>query len=530
MATATTATTTTNDTTSKMITTTPLQSPSKISELCGGPQPSYQSSAWSIMSSGLEINPHSAALISVQQPPSHLSNLVGPPPSPIITPAIHGPDKILTWSYAQMSVGAARLASVLACHGIPPDSTMLTVIPQSAEWGLFLWATALRCMTIVSIMPQFLVREEKKQELKGWAGKLKPTVWVVEDEGRIEVADEIRKTSADQGEVPFLGICLGEMNRERKGWISMADIDRMAFTEEESTPSPLEDRPDRVVHMFFTSGTTGAPKGVPKTVRNVCGSAAALSGPPTVGVILGGNFASMASTRPYLLWRNGSTAVLPSPRFSWGDVARAIEVCRVTDISVMRGHFSLLVGHKEFSVDRVKSLRRLCISGELITNDFVSRARDALGGQAAVLSTFGMSEGVGLLGWRGGVPPGPLPTYKGVVSCGKPLPGAGIRIVDERGAVIKRGEEGEMHVCSDGVFGGYMSMSSNEGDKRDAFYEDQFGQWYKTGDVAMIDEVGRVFVVGRRKELIRNVSGIIHPHVIESCLNAEFNVQVGPSL
>ncbi|KAK4096245.1 acetyl-CoA synthetase-like protein [Parathielavia hyrcaniae] len=462
-----------------------------LSHLDGGPQLPHGSSVWSILQNGIDANPDRAALISVQQPPDHLARLVGP--GPVQSPAARGPDEVLTWSYAQMRRGAARLAAVLARHHVPPQSTtMLTFIPHSAEWALLLWVSALRCLTVVSHMPQVLRQSEKHAELRSTIfSRMPPAVVVVEDEAAARLVDDIRagagaETAAiTNQEAPFLGLCLSRLGEPRHGWVSLADciaqIETLTEAECAVDAVAVEDRPDRVAHLYFTSGTSGAPKGVPKTVKNLCASTATMTGGQrpgsVVGAVLGGNFAAMALT------------------------------------------------NREFSMDKFTSMRRIFVSGELVTDDFVRDARRVIP-SAVVMPRYGMSEVIGLFGWPKGVPDS-LPTHNGVVSCGMPMPGARIRVVNEEGRVARRGEAGDMHVGSDGTIQDYVYMDPTD-DKHDsdAFYEDEFGRWLKTGDIAVLDEAGHVFVVGRKKELIRSVSGIIHPHMIESCLSAAFNVQI----
>jgi acyl-CoA synthetase (AMP-forming)/AMP-acid ligase II len=508
-----------------------MEDSKSLAQLDGGLQPPYGSSMWSILQNGIDTNPDRAALISVQQPPDHLERLVGR--GPVQSPAVRGPDEILTWSYAQMRRGAARLATVLARHGVPLHSTLLSFIPHSAEWTLVLWASAVRCLTVVNQMPQVLRLPEKQTAVHTYFSMMPSTV-VVQDEAAAQLVDETRaatkpaRTNSEAGP-PFLGLCLSRMSEPRHGWVSLADIAEMSFTDSESTvdPSAVDDRLDRVAQIFFTSGSTGTPKGVPKTVKNLAACMAAVRDPKpgsVVGAIIGGNFEAVASSTPYILWNSGNTVVLPSADFSWGAVIRAIETCRVTYIYMMRTQLSMMLENRDFSVEKVASLRRIDISGELVTRDFVSRARELLPG-TVVSCAFGMSEVINLFGWPGGVPD-PIPNHNGVLSCGKPTPGTRVKIINEKGFVAPFGEMGELHLGSDGTVEQYMHTHPDQKGLNDVFYKDGLGLWLKTGDLAVLDETGCVYIVGRKKHLITNLNGIIQPHLIETCLGEAFNVQV----
>jgi acyl-CoA synthetase (AMP-forming)/AMP-acid ligase II len=475
------------------------------------------------MQKGIDANPQWAALISMHQHPGHLAQLVGS--GPVQSPAIRGPDEILTWSYAQMRRGAARLATIMARHHVPPESAMVTFIAHSAEWILLLWASALARLAVLNRSPD----EPKKgpEQLRAYFPILAPALVVVEDEAAAQVVDQVRGDAADQ---PFLGISLAPLSTPRRGWVSMDEIARTPFTESESSvdAAAVHDRPDRLARLFFTSGTIGPPKGVPRTVKNICAGAAALwsgraaSVPPPVAVLLGGNFASMTGTMPINFASLGGTIVLSSPRLSWADIIQAIETCRVSVLALMRDHVSLLSTHGSFSPDKVKSLRRVFVSGEIVTQAFLDKAQP-LFPNAAVLPVFGMTEALSVIGWPTGIP-NPPPSYLGAVSCGMAMPGARIKIVDENGNIAACGEQGELHIGGDAVIEQYWG---DQGDLS-VFYEDGSGSWFRTGDIAMLDEgAGKcLYVVGRMKDRVKSLADFLPPFVVESCIRTHFGIEV----
>jgi acyl-CoA synthetase (AMP-forming)/AMP-acid ligase II len=475
------------------------------------------------MQNGIDADPDRAALISMEQPPNHLARLVGP--GPVQSPATRGPDEILTWSYAQMQRGAARLATVLAQHHVPAESVILTYVPQSVEWVLLLWASALARLTVLNRMPG--EAEKEPELLRSYLSTLAPAVVVVEDEAAVQVVDQIRREVLALGEeleAPFLGISLGPLSAPRRGWVSMADIADTAFTESESTVDAAavqaQDRPDRVAQIFYTSGSSGKPKGVPRTVKNLCAFVAATGARACVGIVFGGNFAAMNGTMPLLMANTGSTLVLSGHAFSWDGIMRAIETCHVSAIALLRSHVSLLSQHASFSPERVKSLRRVAIGSEIVTHGFLEKTR-AMFPNAGIFPGFGMTEGMGLFTWPLG-PPGPLPNHMGVVSIGKLSPGARARIITENGDMAACGEQGELHVSGDGVSERYLDDCGESS----VFYKDEFGTWFRTGDIAVMDESNWVYVVGRLKDRLKSAEGLFHPFEIEPCITDQFGVEV----
>lgn len=109
---------------------------------------------------------------------------------------------------------------------------------------------------------------------------------------------------------------------------------------------------------------------------------------------------------------------------------------------------------------------------------------------------------------------------KGTV--GLPAPYREIMIADEDGNELPRGTEGELCIAGEGLFWGYYKKPEAN---RDSFH----GKWFRSGDVAVMDEEGYVYIVGRLKEMIKrsgeNIAAIEvqevlaeHPDIIEAAV------------
>ena len=97
---------------------------------------------------------------------------------------------------------------------------------------------------------------------------------------------------------------------------------------------------------------------------------------------------------------------------------------------------------------------------------------------------------------------------------GKPLPGVGLRVHDDKGRPLPAGEIGQIEVKGSNVFKGYWRMPEKTADE---FTNDL---WFKTGDVGLIDESGFVSIVGRSKDLIISGGYNVYPAEVESTINA----------
>ena len=96
----------------------------------------------------------------------------------------------------------------------------------------------------------------------------------------------------------------------------------------------------------------------------------------------------------------------------------------------------------------------------------------------------------------------------GHVSCGRPLPGAAVQIVDERGVERAAGEPGEIRVQSASLFSGYFD--SVPGDSR--LLHDG---WLATGDWGYLGPDGDLFVLGRRRNLLKHGGATYAPRELE---------------
>lgn len=532
-----------------------------LSELDGGPPRPRGDSVWSIIQHGIDYDPERAALVSLYQPADHLEALVGKPPSPVkstVDPKYQ--DSMLIWSYDQMQRGAARLGAILNRHNVPADSLILTFIPHGAEWSLVMWAAALKCHTLVCRTLQFLHSSSPEdQKLKEYyLRRLKPAVVVVEDEESADIVDELRQAS-DTGDSFFLGICLSPLNSSarRLNWISFAtDIasPQEPFTTQESTVSSQQvpDRPDRISNIFFTSGTTAAqPKGVPRTTKMVCAAVASycawilpppgskLPRPQTTGLIFAANMMALSMTSPLIQWHMGNTVVIASRTFSVAANLEAIEKCGVTNLELMRSQLVLMAKHKDFAPEKIRSVRGVFVSGEIITVGYLERMREmlGLGSDVKIVAGFGMTEGVGALMYPPSVAVEGFPKPLGdVMPVGTATPGTRVKVVDvEKTAeakaeeekekeweVLPRGKQGELHVSTEAYADGYL-----DGFAPHMFYRDKEGtKWTRTGDLAVIDEKGWVFVVGRMKDLVKSCEGFFNPTAIEAFLARFLSVEV----
>jgi malonyl-CoA/methylmalonyl-CoA synthetase len=183
---------------------------------------------------------------------------------------------------------------------------------------------------------------------------------------------------------------------------------------------------------------------------------------------------------------------------------------RLPDATVFMGVPTLyvrLLGEKAFDRHACRHIR-LFVSGSapLLIETF-NEFRERTG--HTILERYGMSETVMLTSnpyraedgeRRGG-------------TVGHPLPGVGVRVVDDAGEPRPPGETGHLQVRGPNVFAGYWRMPEKT---HEEFTADG---WFKTGDVGRISADGYVTIVGRSKDLIISGGYNVYPAEIEGVLN-----------
>ncbi|WP_051966421.1 type I polyketide synthase [Kitasatospora mediocidica] len=279
---------------------------------------------------------------------------------------------------------------------------------------------------------------------------------------------------------------------------------------EPSTPARDDLGLDEVAWMLYTSGTTGRPKGVLSTQRSCLWSVASCYVP------IPGLSAEDRVVWPLPLFHSLShiacvlavTAVGASARivdgFSAEEVLDAVREESATFLAGVPTMYHYLVQAARENDFHAPDLR-MCLVGGAITTAALRRSFEEYFG-APLLDAYGSTETCGsiTINWPTGA------RVEG--SCGLPVPGLGVRLVDpETGTDVLTGDEGEVWVRGTSVMVGYY----NRPEATAAALKDG---WYRTGDLARRDAAGYFTITGRIKELIIRGGENIHPGEVEEVL------------
>ena len=265
--------------------------------------------------------------------------------------------------------------------------------------------------------------------------------------------------------------------------------------------------------LCFTSGTTGAPKGVTythrssflHTLRLLQVDVMAISGGDSVLVVVP-MFHANAWGLPFAVPAVGGKLVLPGRQADGASLARLI---RSEDVTIAVGVPTVwlgLVEHLDATGESVPSLKRIVMGGAPLPPALMERIERRL--NVTVQTSWGMTE----LSPSGTVAPPWLPERSAALS-GRPAIGVDLRLTDAEGLPLpeQRDVEGHLRVRGAAVIERYFGQVQPATDP---------DGWFATGDLARIDADGNLMITGRAKDLIKSGGEWINPAEIEAVVGA----------
>jgi acyl-CoA synthetase (AMP-forming)/AMP-acid ligase II len=278
---------------------------------------------------------------------------------------------------------------------------------------------------------------------------------------------------------------------------------------------PELDELDRLA-ISYTSGTTGLPKGAIFTQRSVREAITWL--PLNVGLqhedvwsnALPSSGAAVIFTVTNAV--NGMTCVLPSGRFGPAPFLDLIEANRVTAVLLVPTMLAQLVAELEHRESVPSSLRLVTYGSMPSTPTLIRAARDRFG--CDFQQWYGATETTA----------GPVVILREedhdrglagepnlLTSCGVAQPHIDLEIRSADGTVLPQGEVGEVWMRGPVVFGGYLNRDE---ETAEVFRDD----WLCPGDLGKLDEIGRLYLVDRKKFMIISGGYNVFPVVVENIL------------
>jgi long-chain acyl-CoA synthetase len=291
-------------------------------------------------------------------------------------------------------------------------------------------------------------------------------------------------------------------------------------------PHPF--RTDDVAALFYTSGTTGKPKGAELTHRSLLGSAASAAALPSLlrssELLLSLPVAHIMGFAALLAPAVAGVPVYFVPRFSPTRVLDLIEQRRINAFMGVPAMYRLLLeaGAEQRDLRSV----RLWMSGADVMPADLARRFKAMGASISLprvgpVGEAAFAEGYGMVEVGGGVAikvsPPLLPVGLGE-SLGLALPGWSLRVADDDGNPVPPGQVGELLLKGPGVLRGYWGDAAASAA---ALTEDG---WLHTGDLVRAGPAGTVVFQGRSKHVIKSGGYSVYPVEVEADLEEHAEV------
>ena len=428
-------------------------------------------------------------------------------------------DERITYDEAHRLV--ASTANWMLAQGLKPGDRVAVAMRNYPEWMLIYWACACVGVAVVG--------------MNAWWTSAEMAFGISDADPKVLFADAERIARLD----------------EQPGMLGTATLVAVrAPTPEGATPwsevaatgGPLPDvavDPDADLCIFYTSGTTGFPKGAQLTHRSCvnnlmnmmfAGQVQTLATQRGAGVTPDPNApvpipVTLITTPLFHVTANncaayGTTAgggkMVLMHKWDAGEALKLIERERVSSVSGVPVMSRELVTHPDFSKHDTSSLLSVGGGGAQLQPDLVAKIDQAVA-TARPNTGYGMTETSGIITSISGDFFVDKPA-----SCGRAMPTFETRVVGDDGEPLAPNQPGELWVRGASVIKGYIN-------RPEATAESITDGWLHTGDVARIDEEGFIFLVDRKKDMVlrggeniycAEVEATIHQHaaVAECCV------------
>jgi benzoate-CoA ligase family protein len=285
-----------------------------------------------------------------------------------------------------------------------------------------------------------------------------------------------------------------------------------AIEDERGSTEPHPTHPEDPAFWLYSSGTTGRPKGVIHLHRDVLHAVESygrhildLRADDVAYATSKLFFAYGLGASLYFPLAAGASVVLSPEPFSPERTWKLLSEERPSLFFAVPSVYRALLDHVPPSADEaVSGLRRLASAGEALPETIFLAWKQRFGQE--ILDGLGSTEAlhIFLSNRTGDCTPGTL---------GRPVPGYDVRVVDENGAPMAKGEAGQLVVRGDSVAAGYWQRAEAT---RRAFR----GEWLATGDQAIENADGTFRILGRTDDMLKVSGQWVSPFEVEGVVAA----------
>lgn len=389
-----------------------------------------------------------------------------------------------TYTYARVLEASRAMASAMQTDGIAPGDRVAIVAPNSCEWVIAFFGSLFCGATVTTLNPLYTEREIGHQ---------------FED---------------SKPKAAFAAEATSEATRavwgDKPGFHLMSDVWSMVDgAKGDPTPVSFDPRTHLAV-LPYSSGTTGAPKGVMLTHFNMTSNIR-----QTLGTGLIDGFSVLVNFLPFFHIYGMGVLMIPAlavgatqvvlPGFDPKRFLEVIQEYRATNLFMVPPAM-LALANAGAAAD-LSSVRFIMCGAAPLPIDVATRVENAY--EVQVVQGYGMTEAspvthITLLGRN---KPGTV---------GPPVADTRQKVVDlVSGEELPIGEVGELLVSGPQVMQGYFEKPDATAE---TIVEDPTGRWLRTGDIVTVDEDGYVTIADRAKEMIKYKGYQIAPAELEALI------------
>lgn len=431
------------------------------------------------------------------------------------------------WSWRELDARTTSLAAGLLGLGLVPGDRIGIWSPNNAAWTLTQFAAARAGLILVTINPAYRLTElEYALNKVGCAALVSASAFKSSD--YVGMLDALAPELAAGGpgplaaaRLPFLRhvIQIGGKAAGRIGFDELASCpDQAALARLSDIAAQVQF--DAAANIQFTSGTTGAPKGVTLSHHNILnngymvGRAIGLTPADRLcipvplyhcfGMVMG-NLACVTS---------GAAMIYPAPVFEAEATLAAVSAEGCTALYGVPTMFIAELDHPRFADYRLDTLRTGIMAGSPCPIEVMRRVMERMNMRDLTIA-YGMTE-TSPVSFQSRAD---TPLDLRVATVGQVHPHLEVKIVDGEGRVVPRGVAGELCTRGYSVMLGYWDEPARTAEAIDA------GRWMHSGDLASLDDDGYCRIVGRIKDLVIRGGENLYPREIEEFLYRHPKIQ-----
>ncbi len=430
---------------------------------------------------------------------------------------IHPEKEAFVDMYSRLTYGEARektnkLALSLMDLGIRPKDRVLVQLPNRNEFVFAYFA-----LQKIGAITVLLIDRYRQFEINHLIEISGATAWVVPLKYRktdyMPIIDDVLE---EHPGMKYVITVRGEV--DRPGFSSLEKLMEQAELTDENLEKLATARPDpmQIAHMGPTGGTTGLPKIVGRSHNSLVTGIEYCSKSwdqncEDVNMIVGPIGHDLSFSKGFMgsVITQGKIVLLDSVDSK--DICDGIEREKVTSIIWVPTLAQRMIEYEELGKYDLSSLRKMHSAGGASQPGLVKEVTEKLG--VKFYNGYGSTEGTTTITRT-------TDNLETICSCvGRPTcPYDTYKVIDANGNDLPLGSQGELVLKGPGIFTGYYN---NPEENAEAFTEDGF---FRTGDMAKIDEKGRITLTGRIKDMINRGGESISAAPIEGLIVAHPDV------